>query len=86
MAPCRGRSRQGASEEAATGQGMLTRAAHGQAPPAAQRPGGVATGLSSSAQVPPLHERGDGSPKGLTWRPTDTRLVGGRGRLGAQAA
>lgn len=84
MAPCRGRSRQGASEEAATGQGLLTPAAHGRAPPSA--PAASATGRSSSAQGPPLHERGDGSPKGLTWRPTDTRLVGGRGRLGAQAA
>lgn len=39
MAPCRGRSRQGASEEAATGQGLLARGAHGRAPPPAQCPG-----------------------------------------------
>lgn len=39
MAPRRGRSRQGASEEAATGQGLLARGAHGRAPPPAQCPG-----------------------------------------------
>lgn len=64
MAPCRGRSRQGASEEAATGQGLLARAAHGRAPPPAQRPGGIGhrAKLQCAGTAPPPKRRR--KPKG----------------------